>query len=119
MLRVGGRRGPKRAESIAVYLKEHRISGRWSTINGAVQVALSVPDDYDAEKVASLIGLIEQKLDEELRCVYCGEPAATWDHLFNNVKDSRFSGYGNRIFNLVPACRTCNESKGGKDWREF
>ncbi|HEX2685150.1 MAG TPA: hypothetical protein VHN14_00955 [Kofleriaceae bacterium] len=108
-----------RASSIKKKLKNHPIRGRWSTINGAVQCALAVPEVYDEEKLATLIGLLDQKLDEELVCVYCSEAAATWDHVFNNVQDGRFSGYGNRIFNLVPACRTCNETKRGLHWRDF
>lgn len=63
--------------------------------------------------------MLGQGLEDDLACVYCGSAAATWDHLYNNVKDGRFSGYGHRIFNLVPACRSCNERKGGKHWREY
>lgn len=35
------------------------------------------------------------------------------------MKDSKHSGYGNRIFNLVPACTPCNVSKRNKHWKDF
>ena len=108
-----------RADSIKKYLKPFKIVSKMTTFNGAVQLALAVHDDFDAVRVAELLRLLEQSIDADLMCVYCGKPAATWDHLFNNVADKRFSGYGNRIFNLVPACRTCNEKKGSKHWRVF
>lgn len=109
----------KRVESIKSYLREFRIESKWSTINGAAQMALAIPDSFDQQKITVLMSLIEQTMDADLVCVYCGNHAATWDHLFNNVQGNRYSGYGNRIFNLVPACRTCNERKGGKHWRTF
>ncbi len=62
---------------------------------------------------------LEQDPDGDLECVYCGAEAATWDHVFNRVVKGDFSGHGHRIRNLVPCCRTCNESKGQKPWREF
>lgn len=106
-------------ESIKKYLRPFKIASRQTTFNGAVQLALAVHDEFDVTRVEELLSLLEQSIDSELHCVYCGKPAATWDHLFNNVSAKRFSGYGNRIFNLVPACRTCNEKKGSKHWRTF
>jgi hypothetical protein len=106
-------------ESIKKYLRPFRIASKQTTFNGAVQLALAVHDEFDLERVEELLSLLEQSVGAELQCVYCGKPAATWDHLFNNVSEKRFSGYGNRIFNLVPACRTCNEKKGSKHWRTF
>jgi hypothetical protein len=43
----------------------------------------------------------------------------TWDHVFNRVVKGDFSGHGHRSRNLVPCCRTCNERKGQKPWREW
>ena len=108
-----------KAEDITKYLKNYRIQSRWTTFNAAFQSALAVPDEYDVGRVSELVQILGQDPSEDLSCVYCGSPAATWDHLYNNVKDGRFSGYGHRIFNLVPACRTCNERKGAKNWRQF
>jgi len=107
-----------KAQSIKKYLKPSKIAGRWTTFNGAMQAALAVPEAYDPERHAEALRLLGLDNFESLRCVYCGEPAKTWDHLENNVRGGRFSGFGHRIFNLVPACRTCNEKKGGKHWRD-
>lgn len=108
-----------KAVTVKKYLKPYRVMGRWTTFNGALQAALAVPEAYDAPKHAEALSLLGQVGDVDLTCVYCGRGAATWDHLENNVKGGRFSGFGHRIYNLVPACRTCNERKGGKPWRAF
>ncbi|MGN6552101.1 MAG: HNH endonuclease, partial [Pararhizobium sp.] len=76
-------------------------------------------DNYAPEVLRQAIHDLGQDPDAELQCVYCGEPAATWDHVNNNVVRSEFSGYGNRIRNLVPCCRTCNERKGSRPWEEW
>lgn len=107
------------AQSIKKYLKDYKIAGRWTTFNGAIQHALAVPEIYDEEKVKKLLKVLGQENEKELRCTYCAKKAATWDHLHSNVKDKKFSGRGNRIFNLVPACRSCNEKKGRKHWSVF
>jgi hypothetical protein len=78
-----------------------------------------VPEAYLQSKAEEALELLGQPKTGPLSCVYCGAPAATWDHLHNTVRKGRFSGYGHRIFNLVPACRTCNERKGGKNWQTF
>lgn len=50
------------------------------------------------------------------KCVYCNErPAIEWDHVVPIVRGGRHA-----IGNLVPACRTCNASKGARtlmEWR--
>jgi hypothetical protein len=35
------------------------------------------------------------------------------------VKESEFSGFGHRLGNLLPCCKSCNSEKGNKDWRLF
>ena len=54
-------------------------------------------------------------------CVYCGEPATTSDHFHPLMRgmDGMPSGAGNSVWNRVPACVTCNASKGSRSWREF
>src|SRR5690606_23428827 len=76
-------------------------------------------DTYTAAAVAQAIRDLGQDPDADLLCVYCGQPAATWDHVFNRVVKGDFSGHGHRIRNLVPCCRSCNESKGQKPWRDY
>lgn len=47
-------------------------------------------------------------------CVYCAGPATAIDHVVPVVR-----GGSNHFANLVPACGTCNSSKGGRlleDW---
>lgn len=62
------------------------------------------------------------------RCFYCDQPmalsfaardniwgnSATIEHLQRKVE-----GGGNGRANLVLACRTCNERRGERDWREY
>lgn len=43
-------------------------------------------------------------------CTYCGRPAETVDHLIPRLRQGPDSAD-----NLVPACRWCNSSKGGRD----
>ena len=52
-------------------------------------------------------------------CAYCGDPATEWDHFRPIVKNQRPTGYVSEIANLVPACGKCNQSKGGKPWRDW
>lgn len=108
-----------RATSIKKYLRPSTIMGRKSTFANAFASALAPFDAYDQEAVFGAIRDLGQDPDADLRCVYCGADAATWDHVFNRVVKGEFSGHGHRIRNLVPCCRTCNESKGQKSWQEF
>lgn len=93
--------------------------GRKSTFANAFASALAPHDVYILATVCEAIRDLDQDPDAELQCVYCGAEGATWDHVFNRVVNGDFSGHGHRIRNLVPCCRTCNERKGQKPWREF
>jgi HNH endonuclease len=53
---------------------------------------------------------------DDRRCVYCGAPSTDFDHFQAIVRARRPSGYLNEAKNLVPACGTCNQSKGSRDW---
>jgi hypothetical protein len=89
---------------------------RASTITNAFVRALAGTDKWDDAGVRRALTDLSQD-PERLTCVYCGDSAATWDHVHATVVKGRYSGFGHRIRNLVPACRTCNEKKGGRDWR--
>lgn len=107
---------------IKKYLKPYKVLSRWTTFNGAIQHALAAYDEYDEydeKKIKELLKILGQKENEHLKCIYCKRPADSWDHLHNNVQKSKHSGYGNRIFNLVPACIRCNVSKCPKHWEIF
>ncbi len=106
-------------ESIKKYLHSSTIMERKSTFSNAFASALAPHDIYIPAVVAQAMRDLGQEAGAELQCVYCGESAATWDHVFNRVIKGEFSGHGHRIRNLVPSCRTCNERKGPKLWREF
>lgn len=106
-------------DSIKRYLRPQSIMGRKSTFSNAFASALAPHDAYSAKLVAEAVRDLGQDPESELVCVYCDAPGATWDHVFNRVIKGEFSGHGHRIRNLVPCCRTCNERKGQKPWREW
>jgi 5-methylcytosine-specific restriction endonuclease McrA len=108
-----------RADSIRKYLRPQKISSRRSTFNNAFASALATHDEFDPKAIEVALSDLGQDPAADLVCVYCGEPAATWDHLHARVKGGEHSGYGHRIRNLVPACRTCNERKGGRTWEAW
>lgn len=61
--------------------------------------------------VGSLVDDERLKLLQRGRCTYCDSADRfVLDHLIPRVKGGRDTGD-----NLVPACRECNSSKGGKD----
>ena len=45
--------------------------------------------------------------------------ATEWDHLRPIVKDKRPTGQISNIYNLVPSCGKCNQSKGNSDWSRW
>lgn len=108
-----------KVSSIKKHLKPNTIRSRKSTFSNAFASALAPYDEYSEAAVAEAIEDLDQDPTEDLNCVYCGKEAATWDHVFNRVVAGEFSGYGHRIRNLVPCCRTCNERKGKKHWKTF
>ncbi|MCJ2127593.1 HNH endonuclease [Methylobacterium sp. E-045] len=108
-----------RIEGIKKHLKGQTIMGRKSTFSAAFASALAPFDTYVREEVAAGLRDLGQDPDGELECVYCGGAAATWDHVFSRVVKGEFSGYGHQVRNLVPCCRTCNEKKGKRPWRDL
>jgi 5-methylcytosine-specific restriction endonuclease McrA len=109
-----------RYTDIKRHLKPYGIvASRKTTINGAFAAAIAPCDSFEDSRVREAISALNQNPDTELLCVYCGASAETWDHVFAIVKDSKFSGYGHRLGNLLPCCKPCNSKKGNKDWRQF
>ena len=105
--------------SIKRRLRPQRLNNRRSTWSNAFASALAPHDNFDGALVAEAIRDLGQDPSGKLECVYCGESAATWDHVFNRVEQGEFSGYGHQIRNLVPSCRACNERKGKMNWRQW
>lgn len=105
--------------SIRKYLKPQPISSRISTFKNAFASALASFDTYDELAVDQALIDLGQDPGGDLLCVYCGAPAATWDHVHARVSKGEYSGHGHTIRNLVPSCRTCNEKKGASGWRSW
>ena len=109
-----------RYSSIKSHLKPYVIvARRKSTISHAFAAAIAPSDTYDEIQVRGAISELAMNPDEDLRCAYCGVKAQTWDHVYATVRDTHFSGFGHRLGNLLPCCKSCNSSKGNKDWDLF
>lgn len=109
-----------KAESIKSHLQPYSImKKRQTTINHAFASAIAPNGPYDEKIVKEAVRLLGQDPEDDLLCIYCGEPAETWDHVFGLVKGLRFSGYGHVIGNLLPSCKKCNSEKGNKHWKDF
>ncbi|HGO5815915.1 TPA: HNH endonuclease [Mannheimia haemolytica] len=97
--------------------KKKAIMGRISTITNAfVQDIIPTILPTEEEKKDFLETL---KIENTKQCVYCGGVATTWDHFRPLVRNKKPTGYINEISNMVPACSTCNSSKGNNDWKSW
>jgi hypothetical protein len=94
------------------------ITGRSSSITNAFVNSI-IPSYYPTEKQLreslDILGLDET----DLRCAYCGDKYTEWDHLRPIVRGKQPTGYISDIYNLVPACGKCNQSKGNKHWKDW
>jgi 5-methylcytosine-specific restriction endonuclease McrA len=100
-------------------MKPYRLLSRSSTVSNAFAQALSPADDFDEAKLIEAFENLALVGEKGLLCLYCGKGATSVDHLNPLVKDSKFTGWGHVLGNLVPACNECNQSKGGRPWRDF
>ncbi|HEL1982245.1 TPA: HNH endonuclease [Streptococcus suis] len=74
------------------------------------------PAEYD--NVKRIVGTYNGT--DQFLCGYCGKSVATsWDHIYPLIKKKGPTGYIHELANLIPACQSCNSSKGNKDWCEF
>ncbi len=118
-----------RASDIKRHLSPFSIeAARTTTIRHAFASAVAPSEAYDEKKVEAALRALGQTDTDNLTCVYCGEPAETWDHLTRLVKNKKFNeeGRGHQVGNLVPCCKAHNSSKdsqrrGGKEagYRQF
>jgi HNH endonuclease len=107
-------------KDIKRHLQDYSIYGKRSTtIAHAFASALSVADIYDERKIDEALKLLGQDPNKDLLCVYCDQPAETWDHIMAIVKNGKFSGYGHQVGNLIPCCKDCNSKKGNRNWKNF
>ena|SRR5258708_3870077 len=98
--------------------KEVKISGRSSSITGAFANSI-VPNIKPSSKELSQVYKILNLNDDDLRCSYCGDRASEWDHFRATVNGKRPTGYLAEVYNLVPSCGKCNQSKGGVHWKTW
>lgn len=54
-----------------------------------------------------------------MTCAYCGDTPSEWDHFFSVVSGKQPTGFITEVYNLVPSCGKCNQSKGSKNWKEW
>ena len=107
-----------RTSTIRKHLDTYKIaSERKTTINHAFASALAPADAFDKDRVARAMEVLGQDPSGDLHCVYCFADAETWDHVVGLVKDGNLRGYGRQLGNLVPCCKNCNSSKGGKTFK--
>lgn len=100
------------------FRKPLKITSRTSSVtNGFIQSIIPHIPPKDDELIEAL-GILGMTLAKRT-CVYCGVPATDWDHLRPIVRNKRPTGFIDEIRNLVPACGPCNQSKGGRVWREW
>jgi hypothetical protein len=91
---------------------------RKSTITNAFVCALVPVIDPTPGEIHEALTFLGMK-PSDVRCVYCGDKKTQWDHLRPIVTDQRPTGFISEIANLVPACSTCNSSKGSANWRDW
>jgi hypothetical protein len=93
------------------------VASRRTTINHMFAAAVAPHDAHDEARLSEALLQLGNDPDADLLCGYCGQSAETWDHIFATVRDSRFSGFGHRLGNLLPCCKPCNSRKGNKSWQ--
>ena len=94
------------------------IMGRRSSITNALIngiIPIIPPTD---DQIREALKILEQD-ENDVRCVYCGDPITEWDHLYPLIRDKKHTGYITEIGNLVPACGKCNQSKGNFEWKDW
>lgn len=94
------------------------IAGRTSSITNAFVGAI-IPMIYPTENQLKESLAILNLNSDYLQCAYCGDKATEWDHLRPIVNKKRPTGFISDIYNLVPACGKCNQSKGGRYWKDW
>ena len=94
------------------------VQRRKTTINHAFAAAIAPCEPYDFERTCEAMRSLEQD-PADLLCVYCRSKAETWDHVQATVSKTQFSGFGHRLGNLVPCCKTCNSRKGNQRWSDY
>lgn len=95
-----------------------KVTGRTSSITNAFVNSI-IPCVYPTKEEVMLCLEILELDAEDLRCAYCGDKSTEWDHFRPIVTNKKPTGYISNIYNLVPSCGKCNQSKGSKNWKEW
>ncbi len=94
------------------------ITFRTSTLTNAFAAAILPNLQPKTSEIAEVLAILE--IDPgNLTCAYCGDKATEWEHVHPIVKGKVPIGDPSSIRNLVPSCGKCNQSKGGKEWRNW
>lgn len=94
------------------------IMGRKSSITNALVNGIIPTIQPTDEQIRDALKILEQD-ENDVRCVYCGDPITEWDHLHPLIRNEMPTGYITEIGNLVPACGKCNQSKGNSGWKDW
>lgn len=105
-------------KSLRNALKPLSIAGRGGTLHGGFWKAVAPLDTVMEDDLRRRLERFTAS-NAEPNCVYCGGRGTDWDHLLAPAENGRLSGFGSLLSNLVPACGTCNQSKGSKPWRTW
>jgi hypothetical protein len=73
------------------------------------------PTDEEYEKFLEFF----PKVDNSHKCAYCGEQFDYYEHFRPLVVETKPTGYGSDIYNLVPSCSNCNQRKGNSSWKDW
>lgn len=98
--------------------KPVNVVGRTSSITNSFVngiIPCIVPSEIEVKECLQILDLNPN----DLRCSYCGDKATEWDHFRPLIVDKNPTGYISNIYNLVPACGKCNQSKGNRHWEEW
>lgn len=94
------------------------VAGRASSITNAFIAAVMPIHAPTAEEVQKALAILGMTADT-VSCAYCGGRKTEWDHLNPFVSSREPTGFFTSIYNLVPACGKCNQSKGNRPWLEW
>lgn len=98
--------------------KPSDIRGRSSSITYAIAASTAPyaePTESELEEMLRILGMDK----DNLRCIFCNQPAERLGHLNALVEDRRPTGWGTTIGNLVPVCSTCGSSRGNLPWMDW
>lgn len=94
------------------------ITARTSSLTNSFIASIMPYVKPSLEDFAKALKILQME-ENGLTCVYCGGKHTEWDHLRPFVEKKRPTGYYTTMFNLVPACGKCNQSKGNSDWETW